>query len=76
MTIELSVTGMTCGGCAKSVERALRGVAGVAQVTVDLAGGSATVQPAPGEAAPVPSDLISALDNAGFGAALASPAGQ
>ena len=38
------VTGMTCGGCAKHVEKALRGVAGVAAVTVDLANGTAAVE--------------------------------
>jgi copper chaperone CopZ len=38
------VTGMTCGGCAKHVEKALRGVAGVAAVTVDLAKGTAAVE--------------------------------
>jgi len=38
------VTGMTCGGCAKHVEKALRGVAGVAAVTVDLAKGTASVE--------------------------------
>lgn len=38
------VTGMTCGGCAKHVEKALRGVAGVVAVTVDLAKGTASVE--------------------------------
>jgi copper chaperone len=38
------VTGMTCGGCAKHVEKALRGVAGVAAVTVDQAKGTAAVE--------------------------------
>lgn len=38
------VTGMTCGGCAKHVEKALRGVAGVAAVTVDVAKGTASVE--------------------------------
>lgn len=37
------VTGMTCGGCAKHVEKALRGVAGVETVAVDLAKGTASV---------------------------------
>ncbi len=38
------VTGMTCGGCAKHVEKALRQVDGVAKVAVDLAKGTATVE--------------------------------
>jgi len=38
------VTGMTCGGCAKHVEKALRTVTGVSGVTVDVAKGNATVE--------------------------------
>jgi copper chaperone CopZ len=37
------VQGMTCGGCAKHVEKALRSVAGVTGVAMDVAKGSATV---------------------------------
>ena len=38
------VQGMTCGGCAKHVEKALRSVAGVTSVAVDVAKGIATVE--------------------------------
>ncbi len=38
------IQGMTCGGCARHAEKALRSVPGVAAVTIDLAGGTATVQ--------------------------------
>lgn len=38
------VNGMTCGGCVKHVEKALRGVPGVLGVSVDLAKGTATVE--------------------------------
>ncbi len=38
------VQGMTCGGCAKHVEKALRSVPGVTEVAVDVAKGLATVQ--------------------------------
>ncbi len=38
------ITGMTCGGCARHAEKALRSVAGVAVVTIDLAQGTATVE--------------------------------
>ena len=45
------VNGMTCGGCAKHVERALRSVGGVTSVVMDVAKGTATVEgPAPFEA--------------------------
>ncbi len=38
------VQGMTCGGCAKHVEKALRAVAGVTGVAMDVAKGTATVE--------------------------------
>lgn len=38
------VQGMTCGGCAKHVEKALRTVPGVAGVTVDVAKGTVSVE--------------------------------
>ena len=37
------IQGMTCGGCAKHVEKALRSVPGVMGVAVDLAQGTAAV---------------------------------
>ena len=45
MTVKVyRVSGMTCGGCAKHVEKALRSVAGVSTVVVDVAQGTATVE--------------------------------
>lgn len=38
------VNGMTCGGCAKHVEKALRKVAGVQAASVDVAKGVAVVE--------------------------------
>lgn len=37
------IQGMTCGGCAKHVEKALKAVPGVAAVVMDVAKGTATV---------------------------------
>lgn len=37
------VNGMTCGGCAKHVEKALRSVEGVVQVDMDVPHGTAKV---------------------------------
>jgi copper chaperone CopZ len=37
------VTGMTCGGCVRHVDKALRATPGVTDVAVDLASGTATV---------------------------------
>lgn len=40
----IKIDGMTCGGCAASVERAIKTVAGVASATVVLADKSAKVE--------------------------------
>ena len=61
----LSITGMTCDGCANAVRRALSRVAGV-----DLARGRGVVA---GVARP--EDLIAAVKAAGFGAELEPPQG-
>lgn len=37
------VLGMTCGGCARHVEKALKSVPGVVSVAMDVARGTATV---------------------------------
>jgi copper chaperone CopZ len=37
------IQGMTCGGCAKHVEKALRAVPGVTSVQVDVSQGTALV---------------------------------
>lgn len=43
-TLQLPVRGMTCGNCARSVERTLASTPGVTKVLVDLAAASATVE--------------------------------
>jgi copper chaperone CopZ len=43
-TLHLSVGGMTCGNCARTVERKLSGTLGVTKVVVDLGGASADVE--------------------------------
>ncbi len=40
----IPVGGMTCGNCARSVERKLSTSPGVSRALVDLAGGTATVE--------------------------------
>ncbi len=57
----LSVEGMTCGSCARTVERALAGVAGVERAVVDLARGCAVV-----EGSARPEDLAAAVEGAGY----------
>lgn len=60
-TVELMVEGMTCGNCAKHVEEALRPLAGVQNIEIDLADGRVRVSGAADSAA-----LIDALDDAGY----------
>lgn len=64
--VVLAVSGMTCGGCAGAVSRALSGVSGVVEARVDLAAGRATVT---GTARA--EDLIRAVEAAGFSGELA-----
>ncbi len=43
-SVQLTVRGMTCGNCARSVERTLKSTPGVTKATVDLASASAVVE--------------------------------
>ena len=43
-SIQMSVTGMTCGNCVKHVDHAIRAIAGVEDVQVDLASGHVSIQ--------------------------------
>ena len=43
VSVQLHIQGMSCQGCAGSVERRLKASPGVRQVAVDLAGGTADV---------------------------------
>jgi len=43
-TLRLSIRGMSCANCARSVERTLSSTPGVTKATVDLANSSATVE--------------------------------
>jgi copper chaperone CopZ len=61
--VTLSITGMTCSGCANTVKRVLSRVPGVTRTEVDHARGRATVS---GTARP--EDLIAAVQAAGYGA--------
>ena len=67
--MEFQVEGMSCGGCAEAVKRAVRKVAPEAEVAVDLTGGRVTVLPA--GAAPDAGAVAAAIDKAGFSARIA-----
>lgn len=64
-TAVLSISGMTCGGCAKTVMRVLSPVPGGSKVEVDLA--SARAVAASGART---EDLVGAVETAGYGAQL------
>jgi copper chaperone len=66
-TIQLQVTGMTCGMCEQHVAQALNEVAGVNSSTVDLKAGSATVQ----HEGAKPGALLEAVAEAGYEAQIA-----
>ncbi len=68
-SLELSISGMTCASCAAHVEKRLNGIDGVT-ATVNFATEKARVS-APGTVPP--GELISAVEQAGYHAALAGP---
>jgi copper chaperone CopZ len=66
-TVSLSIAGMSCGGCARSIERLLAGVAGVEAVEVrfrDPASSPGLVRFDPTRVGA--DDLVAALDHAGY----------
>ena len=66
--VTIPVTGMSCGGCAGSVQRALQQHPGVSAAAVNLAEKNATVEF--DSAATSPGALVEAIRAAGYGAAL------
>ena len=59
----ISIEGMRCGHCTSNVEKALRGVPGVSEVTVELEAKTATVEAADGV---TDEALRKAVDDLGF----------
>jgi copper chaperone CopZ len=59
----LSISGMTCGGCANTLTRVLSRVPGVTHAEVDLASGRAQVL-----GMVRPDELLDAVRSAGYGA--------
>ena len=78
--IILHVTGMTCGHCTATVERALKAVPRIANATVDLESATATitiVNPAGLTEHPdVALAAVDAVEAVGFDASIAGPASQ
>ena len=72
------VTGMTCAACKARVEKATRGVDGVADVAVNLLKNSMEVEyagEASGDIARVDAAIVAAVDKAGYGAEPRAAAG-
>ena len=63
MITTLRVTGMTCNGCVRHVDKALRAVPGVTAVEVHLPEGTAKVVH---EESARAGDLVAAVESAGY----------
>lgn len=75
MTLDLTITGMTCLGCSRHVSTALERVDGVRAAHVDYRAGRGQVALAPG-VTPTPAltgALVTAVERAGYGAAPLMP---
>jgi copper chaperone len=68
-TLKLRVTGMTCGHCQMTVEKALQQASGVYSAVVDLATGEAEVDFNDDTA--TSEQLVRAVEAAGYGARVA-----
>ncbi len=66
--LTLALSGVTCGGCVSKVEKALAGVEGVQEASVNLTMGTARVAYTP--AATNAQAMINAIEAAGYGAEL------
>ena len=73
MKQKFTVTGMTCSACSAHVDKAVRKLDGVCEVNVNLLGGSMTVD---WDGALTPDQIVSAVEKAGYGAALSAAAGE
>ena len=62
-TINLTVSGMTCGACVKHVEKAINSIAGVQKVEVDLASGVVKDE---GDVSQHVKEMIAALEEEGY----------
>ena len=62
-SVELMVDGMTCGGCASSVSKALQAVPGVTAVSVALAERRVSIEH---DGSVAQAALCEAVENAGF----------
>lgn len=60
---EVTVEGMTCGHCVGSVTKEIKDIAGVTEVTIDLASGKVSIE----STEPIePAVIAAAVDEAGY----------
>jgi len=64
MRVELTIGGMTCANCARTVDRQLSALPGVSGVQVDLQSGSAVIEYDASKAQPA--DFAAAVENLGY----------
>ena len=65
-TVNLDVTGMTCGHCVRSVQEELRGLPGVTDVQVDLVSGATSTVRITSTEPLDDDDVRAAIDEAGY----------
>jgi copper chaperone CopZ len=66
----LAITGMSCTGCSRSIERKLAALPGVTHAEVDLASGIGRIDHDP--SATSSEALVAAIDSLGFAATVAA----
>ena len=62
-TVNLIVSGMTCGACVKHIEKTINSITGVEKVEVDLASGAVKVE---GNVSQQVNEIIAALEEDGY----------
>jgi copper chaperone CopZ len=65
--VELNIEGMSCGHCSARVEKVLSEIEGVANVSVDLDGGKASLETGAHVAM---ADLVASVEQAGYDASV------
>ncbi|MCI8525509.1 MAG: heavy metal translocating P-type ATPase [Oscillospiraceae bacterium] len=73
MRQKFTVTGMTCSACSAHVDKAVRKLPGVRECSVNLLGGSMTVD---WQGDLTPEGIVAAVEKAGYGASLPQAAGS
>ncbi len=68
-TVRLRITGMHCSSCEKLIKSELADVSGIKDITIDVKGGSATIQ---AETSTPSAAILAAVDQAGYQAAVES----